>query len=61
MVVGTGDPVKRGVEGIDCTDACKGHVDHIASLETIASKSVLVTLSQHVNNVGGRRFGAVKG
>ena len=48
------------MESINRSNACKGHVHHVACLEAVVSKAFSVPLRQHVNDVGRRWFGAVK-
>ena len=59
--VGTGHPIKGGVEGVHGSNAGKGHVDNITGLETIIPEPLGVALGQHVHDVGRRRFGSVEG
>ena len=47
----TGSPVECCMKCIDCTDASKGHVNNIAVSETVISKTVLIALCKHIENV----------
>ena len=40
------------MQSVHRTDACEGHVNDIAGLETIFAKSLGVALREHVHNVG---------
>ena len=60
MFSGTGNPVKGCMECIDCTDAGKGHIHHIAIPETFTAVSLFIPLSKHIDDVGCSGFRSIK-